>query len=180
MTLLAEPLILGAFAAGLLLCLLLNLSVLWALVLGFALFFGYGLFKGHGVKAMLSMALKGVGTVKNILIVFVLIGMITAVWRACGTIATLITEASRLIVPGAFLLIAFLLNALMSLLTGTAFGTAATVGVISMSIGRVMGVSPLFLGGAILSGAFLGIELANGMEFWPRSRAPTFTTTFAA
>ena len=51
---------------------------------------------------------------------------------------------------------AFLLNCLVSVLTGTAFGTVATMGVICMSIAQTLGVHPAVSGGAILSGIFFG------------------------
>lgn len=54
------------------------------------------------------------------------------------------------------LLAAFLLCCLVSSLTGTAFGTAATVGVITMTMANSMGLPPLFTGGAILSGIYFG------------------------
>ena len=56
----------------------------------------------------------------------------------------------------AFIVIAFLLNALVSFLTGTAFGTAATMGVICMTMALAMGIDPLYVGGAILSGVYWG------------------------
>ena len=55
-----------------------------------------------------------------------------------------------------FLLFTFLMNCLVSLLTGTAFGTAATMGVISMSLASALGLSPMWVGGAILAGVFFG------------------------
>lgn len=45
---------------------------------------------------------------------------------------------------------------MLSILIGTSFGTAATMGVICMSIGRVMGVSQVLESGAILSGIYFG------------------------
>jgi NhaC family Na+:H+ antiporter len=41
-------------------------------------------------------------------------------------------------------------------MTGTSFGTAATIGVISMSIASAMDASPIITGGAVLSGIFFG------------------------
>ena len=137
-------------------CVVSGASILYALVAGYIIFFGYGLLRHFTPAALLKMSWDGVATVKNILIVFILIGMITAVWRAAGTIPAIIYAAGNLIQPGAFLVITFLLNCLLSLLTGTSFGTAATIGVITMSIGNVMGISPVYLGGAILGGAFFG------------------------
>ena len=58
--------------------------------------------------------------------------------------------------PSVMILMAFLLNALVSVLTGTAFGTAATMGVICMTMAKAMGCNEILAGGAILSGVFFG------------------------
>ena len=98
-------------------CVFTGASILYALVAGYIIFFCYGLVKKFRSTELLKMSWEGVATVKNILIVFILIGMITAVWRASGTIPFIIYEAGSLIRPGAFLVITFLLNCLLSLLT---------------------------------------------------------------
>ena len=82
--------------------------------------------------------------------------MLTALWRAAGTIPVIICYAAKLIHPSIFVLLTFLLNALLSLLMGTSFGTAATMGVICMTMGRTMGVNPAYVGGAIVSGIYFG------------------------
>ena len=147
---------LGIFAALLLVCVALGQSVLWALGAGFVLFFGYGLRRGFGAKELLNAALSGIKTVKNILISFVLIGMLTALWRAAGTIPVIVSWAAAAIQPGIFLLMVFVLNALVSVLTGTAFGTAATMGVICSTMAAGMGFSSLLVGGAVLAGVYFG------------------------
>lgn len=151
-----EIITLCIFAAGLLSCILLDISILYALLFGYVLFFTYGLNRKYAVCQLLRMSGKGILTVKNILLTFLLIGMITAVWRACGTIPFIIYYSSRLIMPSVFLLITFLLCCLISTLTGTAFGTAATVGVICMTIANAMEINPVYVGGAILSGVYFG------------------------
>ena len=151
-----EWLVLGLFCGGLILCLLLDWSILYALLAGLLLFLLYGRRKGFGWKALLGMALAGVKTVKNILITFLLIGVLTALWRAAGTIPVIVCCAAKLIRPGVFLLMTFLLNAAVSVLTGTSFGTAATMGVICATMGGVMGVPVVLTGGAVLSGVFFG------------------------
>lgn len=80
----------------------------------------------------------------------------TALWRDSGTIATIVSFASRLISPRLFLFIVFLLNCLISYLTGTSFGTAATMGVICNAIGSSLGIPSMITGGVVLSGAFFG------------------------
>lgn len=76
-----ELIVLGAFALSLFVCVGLGVSILYALILGFVLFCGYGVYRGHGLREMLSLALSGVRTVKGILLTFLLIGVITALWR---------------------------------------------------------------------------------------------------
>ena len=151
-----ELLVLALFCSGLLSCILLDLSVLYALGAGLLLFLLYGKSKGFAWGELVKMALSGVKTVKNILLTFILIGMLTALWRDAGTIPVIVCYATRLIRPSIFLMMAFLLNCLVSFLTGTAFGTAATMGVISTSMGIAMGVNPVMLGGAVLGGAYFG------------------------
>lgn len=151
-----ELLVLTLFCGGLLLCIVLDWSILYALGAGLVLFLLYGKGKGFSWRALGGMALSGVKTVKNILITFVLIGMLTALWRDAGTIPVIVCYATRLIRPSVFLLMAFLLNCMVSFLTGTAFGTAATMGVISFTMASAMGVSPTLVGGAILAGAYFG------------------------
>ncbi|MBQ6292348.1 MAG: sodium:proton antiporter [Lachnospiraceae bacterium] len=151
-----EWIALGLFCAALLICILLDLSVLYALAFGLLVFLLYGRTKGFPWRELFGMALEGIKTVHNILITFFLIGIMTALWRAAGTIPVIVCYASGLIRPAVFLLMAFLLNCAVSVLTGTSFGTAATMGVICAAIGTAMGVSPLLSGGAVLSGAFFG------------------------
>lgn len=144
------------FAGSLLICVAGGVSILYALAFGFFLFFTYGLKKGHSAREMLRLAVSGIGTVKNILFTFVLIGMITAVWRACGTIPFLVYHASGVCAPSTMLFFSFLLCCLLSFLTGTSLGTAATVGVICKTMADSMGIPPVLSGGAILAGAYFG------------------------
>ena len=151
-----ELIVFGLFAAGLIACVAADLSILYAMLLGYVLFFGYGIIRKHAFKEMLSFSFSGIKTVKNILITFVFIGMITGVWRACGTIAFIVYHASSLCAPSVMLLVTFLLCCGVSFLTGTAFGSAATIGVICMTMANSMGIPTLLTGGAVLSGVFFG------------------------
>lgn len=70
----------------------------------------------------------------------------------------------ELIVLGAFALSLFvcvglgvsILCALISYLTGTAFGTAATMGVICAALAAGMGIPAVYIGGAVISGLYFG------------------------
>lgn len=144
------------FSLSLIVCLLLKYSVVYALIVGYMIFITYGLLKGHNLKLLIKKSFEGVLTVKNILLVFILIGIITALWRASGTIAFIVYMGSKLISPSILILLTFLLCSILSVLIGTSLGTAATMGVICASIGKTMGINPYYVGGAVLSGIYFG------------------------
>ena len=144
------------FSLSLITCLLLKFSVVYALVIGYIIFIIYGLIKRHNLIILIKKSFEGVLTVKNILLVFILIGMITALWRASGTIAFIVYMGSKLVSPSILILLTFLLCSILSVLIGTSLGTAATMGVICVSIGKTMGVNPYYVGGAVLSGIYFG------------------------
>lgn len=151
-----EWITLGLFCGGLLLCVILDLSILYALTAGLLIFMLYGKYKGFSWGELVGMALSGVKTVKNILITFMLIGMLTALWRDAGTIPVIVCYAAELIQPSIFLVMTFLLNCGVSVLTGTSFGTAATMGVICATMAASMGIDMVLVGGAMLSGVYFG------------------------
>ena len=151
-----EFITLGLFCGTLLLCVVLNWSILYALVAGLIIFLLYGKKKGYTWNELAKISFASVKTVRNILITFILIGMLTALWREAGTIPVIVCYATQLIRPSIFLMMVFLLNCAISVLTGTAFGTAATMGVICATMAATMNVDLLLVGGAVLSGVFFG------------------------
>ncbi len=151
-----ESMILLIFSAFLLFCIFSGASVLIALAAGLLLFLGYGKYRGFSAHSLWRMSLSGVQAAHTILITFLLIGMLTALWRACGTIPFIISVSAGYIHSGSLLASIFLLNSLVSLLTGTSFGTAATVGIISIAIAQSAGTDIYMAGGAVLSGIYVG------------------------
>ncbi len=152
----AEIITMALFCAALIACIAANISIVPALAGGVLIFLIHGRLTGH---AWLPMLRKGFATMRAasiVVVTFVLIGLLTTLWRAAGTVPFIVANTTTLIRPHVVILLAFLLNCLMSLLTGSAFASAATMGVITMTLGTSMQVSPLLLGGAILSGVYFG------------------------
>lgn len=152
----AELVTISLFIAGLLICIVSGANILYALLFGMVCFVSYALYKKYSLKEIAKMMKEGLASYKNILIIFMCIGMLTAVWRCAGTIPYIIYNAVGFINPKYMALSAFVLCGLMSVLTGTSFGTAGTMGVICMMISNSLGVNPALAGGAILAGAFFG------------------------
>ena len=139
-----EVLTVGSFCASLFYCLFTGTSILYALIFAFFLFCGYALYRGFSLQEIGRACRQSIAKISNIIIVMLLIGALTASWRASGTIAYLVSYASEIISPS------------LSSLIGTSFGAAATMGVVTMSLCVGMGVSPFWAGGAALAGAYVG------------------------
>jgi len=151
-----EIILLGIFSAALLACILSDVSILFALIFGLGIFSFYAAELGHSPRKIFNMWKEGVKPIKSILITLILIGIVTAYWRAAGVIPAIIFYVSDFFSPAIILLMTFWLCGLISVLTGTAFGTAATMGIICGSIADNLGVPIWLTGGAILSGCYLG------------------------
>ncbi|WP_277259657.1 Na+/H+ antiporter NhaC family protein [Olegusella massiliensis] len=152
----AEYITLGLFVVILLVTLSSGIPLVVSLAMGLMIFLAYGLFRGHKPQALFGMIKQGVSKVRPVLLLLLIIGAITASWRASGTIPAIVCLSTQIISPQLCLLAIFLLCSAMSTLMGTSFGAAATMGVICMTIARAMGINPMFAGGAILAGAYCG------------------------
>ena len=90
-----QAVVLLLFGALLVFCVASGLSILYALAGGYLLFAGFAVFRGYGLKEVWEMSLEGVRTVSGILITFLFIGMLTASWRAAGTIPDIVIFVSH-------------------------------------------------------------------------------------
>ena len=141
-------------------CMVRGLPLYWALLAGFFCFFAVGVRRGTPVPALLNMAAGGMRTSFKVLRILLLLGLLTALWRAGGTVAFFVCTGVRLITPGTFVLAAFLLSAVFSLAFGSCFGVVGTAGVILMTIARSGGASLAVTAGAIMSGIYFGERLS--------------------
>lgn len=144
------------FIACLALCLGFGISMILPLLLGFVLFSLVAVKRGNSVKKVGKMALSTVKDSVIVVRIILLLGCLTGLWRASGTIAYFVCGGVKLIPPSLFVLAAFVLTAVMSYALGTSFGVTATGGVILMAIGRAGGISPVIVAGAVMSGVYVG------------------------
>ena len=94
-----EVLTVGSFCASLFYCLFTGTSILYALIFAFFLFCGYALYRGFSLQEIGRACRQSIAKISNIIIVMLLIGALTASWRASGTIAYLVSYASEIISP---------------------------------------------------------------------------------
>ena len=68
-------------------CMVRGASLAWALLAGFVCFFLVGLRRGTPAAQLLKMAGGGMATAMKVLRILLLLGLLTALWRAGGTVA---------------------------------------------------------------------------------------------
>lgn len=88
--------------------------------------------------------------------IFVFVGMIIGTWMLSGTIPMLIYYGLKLLNPQLFLISAFVITVIVSVCTGTSFGSVGTVGLALIGVAQGLGVNLPAAAGAIISGAYFG------------------------
>ncbi len=144
------------FVAAVIIALLKDITVVAALVCGLAAFAVLALKRGFRPADIARMIGTGMKSSLIVVYVMIIVGVLTASWRASGTITCFIEYGVRAISPHIFLIVTFLLTCLLSYALGTSFGVAGTVGVIFMALARSGGVDPVLTAGVIMSGLLFG------------------------
>ena len=88
------------------------------------------------------------------------IGVMIGTWLQSGTIATIIVGGLRLIDPTWLLPVTLLFCAVLSLVTGTSYGSVGSAGVAMMAIGNAMGIHPGMVAGAVICGSMFGDKIS--------------------
>lgn len=133
-----------------------DVSIIYPLLLGIIGFTLVSLRQGYTLNHLLNMMLSGIQKSLIVIKIFVLIGLITAVWRACGTIPFIVYYGMAFMSAKYFILSAFLLCCIVSFLLGTSFGTVGTIGVVLMVLAKSGHVDVNITAGAIIAGAYFG------------------------
>jgi NhaC family Na+:H+ antiporter len=130
--------------------------IAYPLLLSLAIFIAILFYRGFPLKTLISLSLAGSRKSFSVLSILLLIGAVTAVWMAAGTVPALVYYGIQLLIPQYFILSAFILTSLISILLGTSFGTVSTMGVALMIMARESTVTPDLVAGAIIAGAYFG------------------------
>ena len=122
------------------------------------------------------------------MIILMGVGMLIGAWIIAGTVPTILYYGFSIFSPSSFLVSVCLICSIISVATGTSWGTVGTVGLAMMGIGLGLGIPPSLTGGAIVSGAFFGDKMsplsdttnltpaAAGVDLWEHIRGMLPTT----
>jgi Na+:H+ antiporter, NhaC family len=94
------------------------------------------------------------------ILILLVIGMLMGTWLAGGIVPALIHWGLQLLSPSWFLPTACAVCSAVSLVSGSSWSTAGTVGLAMIGIGGAMGIDPAMTAGAVVSGAYFGDKLS--------------------
>ncbi len=94
------------------------------------------------------------------ILILLVIGMLIGTWMISGIVPAMIYYGLDILSPGFFLVASLIVCSIVSLATGTSWGTAGTVGIALMGIGAGLGIDPAMTGGAVISGAYFGDKMS--------------------
>ncbi|HIF9180719.1 TPA: Na+/H+ antiporter NhaC [Photobacterium damselae] len=92
--------------------------------------------------------------------ILVLVGGLIGSWMVGGTIPMLVYYGLKIISPEYLVLTSFLVTCMVSLCTGTSWGSAGTIGVALMGIATGMDANLAAVAGAVVSGAYFGDKIS--------------------
>ncbi|WP_028864907.1 Na+/H+ antiporter NhaC [Psychromonas aquimarina] len=95
-----------------------------------------------------------------VILILVSVGGLIASWMVGGTIPFMVYWGLKVISPEYILIAAFFVTSVVSVCTGTSWGSAGTVGVALMGVAAGLDVSMAAAAGAVVSGAYFGDKLS--------------------
>ncbi|MCH8553588.1 MAG: Na+/H+ antiporter NhaC [Schleiferiaceae bacterium] len=119
-----------------------------------------GLSNGTSWNAIKKGVFKSLKESKQALFILLLIGALTGTWLLSGVVPAMIYYGLELLSPTYFLVASVIISALVSLATGSSWGTTATVGIALLGVGKAMSINEPIIAGAIISGAYFGDKLS--------------------
>ena len=137
---------------------MLAIEVLILLAITFTCIYLFSL--GFDWETIQSHIVKKVGESIPVLLILFSIGVLIGSWIVSGTIPMLIYHGISIVNPNWIYLFSFLICIIFSLLTGTSWGSAGTIGIVMMGITEVYDANLAITAGAVVGGSFFGDKMS--------------------
>ena len=115
---------------------------------------------GHTWEAIQKAAADKLAAVFPMILILLAIGMLIGTWIFSGTIPFLVYWGIKLVDPQHLLVTAFVVTSIMSLATGTSWGSAGTIGVALVGVAVAIDGPVAATAGAVVSGAYFGDKMS--------------------
>lgn len=130
------------------------------MILSAALVSIVGALNGWKWSVMEKGMVQGISRSMQANLILLTVGMLVSTWKAGGIIPSMIYYGLNIINPALFLVTAALLCTLISLVIGSSYTTAGTIGVAMIGIAVGLGINPALAAGAVVSGAYTGDKMS--------------------
>ncbi len=132
---------------------LMLISILVTAVAVFVLGFTFDELLEKGIRPTIDRAMGAI-------LILIIVGPLVGSWLISGTIPYFIYVGLQILTPKTFLVSSAVLCALCSTMTGTSWGTAATLGVALMGVAYGLGVPLPVAAGAVVAGSYFGDKVS--------------------
>lgn len=125
---------------------------------GVATIIAYSL--GHRWNHIEESIVKSISSAMGAILILLVIGSLSGTWLLSGIVPAMIYYGLKVLNPTIFLFAACIVCCIVSLATGSSWGTVATVGIALLGIGQALHISIGLVAGAIISGAYFGDKMS--------------------
>jgi NhaC family Na+:H+ antiporter len=137
---------------------MLPVEVLVLIAFSFNVF--YLFFHGYSWTTIEENVTKKIGETIPIVLILFCIGVLIGSWIISGTIPMLIHFGISVIEPNWIYIFSFFICIVFSLLTGTSWGSAGTIGIVMIGISDIYEANAAITAGAIIGGSFFGDKIS--------------------
>lgn len=162
------------------------LETIFLLAISFAA--TYMIYLGFSWKEIQNAAASKLKEAVPALMILFAIGVLIGSWIISGTIPMLVYYGIKMINPNYLYIAAFLVPIVFSMLTGTSWGSAGTIGVVIMGVAIAIDANLAITAGAVVGGAYFGDKLSPlsdttnfaamgaGVDLYEHIRSMLYTT----
>ncbi|ATM76086.1 Na+/H+ antiporter NhaC [Serratia fonticola] len=115
---------------------------------------------GYSYNDILTSISQKIAKTMPALLILISVGLLIGTWMAGGTIPLMIYYGLKMIDPAMLYVTALLVTSVVSVCTGTSWGSAGTVGVAFMGVAIGMEANLAATAGAVVAGAYFGDKLS--------------------
>jgi len=115
---------------------------------------------GFSYDEMMNAIAEKIGKTMPAILILITVGFMIGAWMIGGTIPMMIYYGLKIVDPQFLVITALLVTSVVSLCTGTSWGSAGTIGVAFMGVAIAMDANLFAVAGAVVAGAYFGDKLS--------------------
>lgn len=163
-----KPTLIASFMLLVIVAALIAVTVLvWGIDIHITLIFGAIIATFYGIvvlkydyETLEKGIIDGIMTGMQANLILMTVGCLIGTWIVTGVVPSMIYYGLSILSPSIFLLATLVICSIVSLATGTSWGTSGTVGIALMGIALGLGIPAPLTAGIVISGAYFGDKMS--------------------